>query len=376
MPLSQKIIDDSLFILLSNYYNQNYTDKGILCLHILNALAAENDLVLGYQSPEVINLIFSELTNISPQLPHSSIVQSIYSLILNLINLETCKNKLLHQSQGKFDARTIDQRDMKDQLHDEDMTLLMPKSDGAIEIFAPLNRFDSSTNVIQQAIIIALKHKKINRIIVPIGPDHWRGVYLSKPVNDTDNYLLELFDPYGPTGTGQIKEFTLTLLKKSGIPEQKITIKTTGPTFPQKDNYSCGDYTCAYSHKKMKEFGAANTAYNAYLINVLEYQGNNGHFLREAIRELSKEMTESKTNPQKNSLSAQKLKNVPATYESSQMIKERKATTPKSISILKLTNFLKKNKLLFLQSCITINDEKNIQCSNNKNLMTKNFRPK
>ncbi|HHF7371915.1 TPA: hypothetical protein ACPSKD_003334 [Legionella anisa] len=76
--------------------------------------------------------------------------------------------------------------------------------------------------------------------------------------------------------------------------ESQVTIKTTGPTHPQTDAYACGDFTCAYSHKKMKELSAQDRAYNQNLITVLDSRGNKGDALRYASREESSKLAKSK----------------------------------------------------------------------------------
>ena len=87
-----------------------------------------------------------------------------------------------------------------------------------------------------------------------------------------------------------MQKLSLDLLKNCKIEENKITLKTTGPTYLQKDNYACGDFTCAYTHKKVKEFCKDSGAYNQEYINVLEQKGNEQEALRHKTREISEEL--------------------------------------------------------------------------------------
>ncbi|EHL31589.1 hypothetical protein [Legionella drancourtii] len=285
MPLSQKIQNQSLNTLMSNYSSKKLTHEGIERLKAVNAMAAFNDVALSMQSPKVITIIGDQLEKTFPESSRPNVATLIYSMVIEQMDREADENKRKHQAQGHFSLQYIHQRTLRDQLQDHDMNLLMPKSQGNIEVLAPVNRFDRSTEVVQEGIATALKNKDINHIVIPIGPGHWRGIYLTKPVDVNSKYQLELFDPYGPIGADTIKKTTLNLLQKCGINENQITIKTTGPTHPQQDGYACGDFTCAYSHKKIKEFGA--TVYNQNLITALEHQGNKEDSLRHTSHKVS-----------------------------------------------------------------------------------------
>lgn len=285
MPLSQEIQNQSLNTLMFNYSAKKLTHEGIERLKAINAMAASNDVALSMQSPKVIKLIGDQLEKYFPESPRPNVATLIYSMVIEQMDREADENKRKHQAQGHFSLQYIHQRTLRDQLQDHDINLLMPKSHGNIEVLAPVNRFDRSTEVVQEGIVTALKNKDINHIVIPIGPGHWRGIYLTKPVDVNSKYQLELFDPYGPVGADTIKQTTLNLLQKCGINKNQITIKTIGPTHPQQDGYACGDFTCAYSHKKMHEFGA--TTYNQNLITALEHQGNKEDSLRHASRKVS-----------------------------------------------------------------------------------------
>lgn len=290
MPLSQKIQSQSLNTLMANYSSKKLSLEGIERLKAINAMAAANDVALHMQSPKVIKLIGDQLEKLFPKSSRLNIITRIYSMVIEQMDRETDENKRKHRAQGHFDPQYIHQRSLRDQLQDHDMNRLMPKSQGDIEVLAPINRFDRSSELVQEGIATALKDKKINHVVIPIGPGHWRGIYLTKPADVKGKYQLELFDPYGPVGAEAIKQTTLDLLQKCGINKNQINIKTTGPTHPQQDGYACGDFTCAHSQQKMKAFGA--TAYNQDLINALERQGNKDDALRHTSRKVSQTLQE------------------------------------------------------------------------------------
>ncbi len=292
MALSQKIQNQSLQALTAAYSKKKLTPEQVQRLTALNTLAATNDVRLSQQSPRVINLVAAQLQKSFPKSSRKNVVDFMYSLVVEQMDRETDENKRQHGAQGRFDQKNIHQRGLRDQLQDHDMTLLMPKSHGNVEVLAPVNRFDRSTDVVQEGIAAALQDKRINHVVIPVGPGHWRGMYLTKPVDGKGNYQLELFDPYGSIGANAIKQLSLDLLQKCGIKPSQITIKTTGPTHPQTDGYACGDFTCAYSNKKMKEFGASDKHYNQALITALDLQGNKNDSLRQASRKVTQALPE------------------------------------------------------------------------------------
>lgn len=263
-------------------------------LEALNNLAAQENVPLGFQSSEVIALIDKTLDTPFDDSTLPEVANSIYSKIQEQSERDTYENQRRTRANGYFDSRRIHQRSLQDQLQDHDVMALMPISNGNIDVLPPANRHDQiALALTQDALDAALKNKEIKHIFIPVGPGHWRGIYLTKPDVDTQKYQLELFDPYGPGGATAIEDFALSLLKKCGINKDKITITTTGPTYPQRDIYACGDFTCAYSNKKMKQLGGSLGSYNEHYINVLDTQGNKKDILRHTSREITKILAES-----------------------------------------------------------------------------------
>ncbi|VEB35181.1 hypothetical protein [Legionella cherrii] len=287
MALSLEVQQSSLEQLMKRCTNK-LTEQKIKLLKAVNAFAAAHDEPLGFQSNEVIALISKSLEIPFEDSALPDVVLSIYSQITDQFDRETAEIQRRHRAQGHFDKKYIDQRSMHDQLQDHDMDRLMPQSYGNIEVLAAADRYDPTSLDVQEYLMAALKNEGIQHIFIPVGPGHWRGIYLTKPDRAAGKYQLELFDPFGPSGAEGIKAFTLNLLAKCGIKENQITITLTGPTYPQRDVYACGDFTCAYSHKKMKALGAPSSAYNQDYINVLDTQGNKNDELRKKSRALSK----------------------------------------------------------------------------------------
>ena len=252
-----------------------------LLTHIFG-LAAEEDISLVRQAPTIIRSVFKQVKAVPPHTDLHVASQEIYGTVVKELNQQTDVNRKGHKAQGKFDQVGLHRRRPSDQMQDHDMTQVMPSSHGNIEVLAVLNQHDRSTDLVREAVLAAIQNPKIKHVVIPIGPGHWRGMYLTKPAVGQTQYQLELFDPYGPKGASAIRSLTLGLLKKCGIKEEQVTIKFTGPTHPQKDVYACGDFTCAHSHKKMKDFGAPEANYNKALITALEQRGNDRGSLRHA----------------------------------------------------------------------------------------------
>ncbi|HAT1758296.1 TPA: DUF456 domain-containing protein [Legionella pneumophila] len=289
MALSKEIQNKSLRSLIQKYARQlNETDKKLI--ELINNLAAADDIPLYAQNQNVINLLIKTIKDSqsehSPDLEGTSYF--IYGLITAEMEAQSEINRQRHLMQGRFDETALYLRTERDQMQDHDMTLLMPKSQGRIVVMAVLNRYDThSANAIIEALASDVFNPEVHHIMIPVGPGHWRGVYLSKPqggISDTV-YDLELFDPYGPAGAAVLDDYVLDLLNQCGVPKELVNIRHTGPKHPQGDAYSCGDFTCAYSHKKMKEFGAPEGSYNPILIDTLDNLGNEDNVLRMATRE-------------------------------------------------------------------------------------------
>ncbi len=296
MALSKEIQNKSLRSLIQKYARQlNETDKKLI--ELINNLAAADDIPLYAQNQNVINLLIKTIKDSqsehSPDLEGTSYF--IYGLITAEMEAQSEINRQRHLMQGRFDETALHLRTERDQMQDHDMTLLMPKSQGRIVVMAVLNRYDShSANAIIETLASDVFNPEVHYIMIPVGPGHWRGVYLSKSQRSISDivYDLELFDPYGPAGAAVLDDYVLDLLNRCGVPKELVNIRHTGPKHPQGDAYSCGDFTCAYSHKKMKEFGAPEGSYNPILIDTLDNLGNVDNVLRMATREETRVLVE------------------------------------------------------------------------------------
>ncbi|MFI4919535.1 MAG: hypothetical protein ACHP65_08265 [Legionellales bacterium] len=190
----------------------------------------------------------------------------------------------------EFTSIPLHKRKDKDtaELQDHDITRLLPKSSATVAVLATMNRL-SIDGWEAEAIMVALKNEQIKNIVMISGPGHWRGMYLTKTPGKSRPYELELFDPQGASGNRTIHKFAETLMKTSGIPLEQINITYTAPRKLQTDQYSCGDFVCAYSHKKIQEFGVAN-GFDSHLIEVLNNSGNENNALRKASQEATEKL--------------------------------------------------------------------------------------
>ncbi|WP_298627568.1 DUF456 domain-containing protein [uncultured Legionella sp.] len=294
MALTAEIQRKSYNALLLRFKAQlNETDEQLLSL--INDIAAANNIALNRQNDgtlnQLIKLIKSSKSEKNKDLTETAFM--IYNLITELMAEQSAQNLKKHLSAGRFDLTPLHLRTLRDQMQDHDMSLSMPRSTGTISVLAVLNQHDpGSAFAIQDTLASELFNEEIRHIIIPIGPGHWRGMYLTKPLEDGLFYDLELFDPYGPAGAYAIDSYTLNLLEQCNLPREFIRIRHTGPAHPQGDAYSCGDFTNAYSHKKMKEFGASEVHYNETLVATLDNFGNKDNVLRFMTREETKKLSE------------------------------------------------------------------------------------
>lgn len=305
MPLSFEMTLKSA-IALKEQFLKELDAAGIERLVDINSLAAKNDIFLSGQTPNVLHAILDQVKD-----PNQTTGQR-YETLVKIMNEETAEERKRHLAAGRFDSLPLYRRAPRDQMQAEDMQQAMPKSHAHIEVFCAVHQsmlveqqFDFSASMIEALEIgvrTALKNQAIQHIIVPIGPDHWRVACVTKPTQNNPKYELELFDPYGPKYAHAIQKFMLDLLIKLGICDGDVSIKSTGPTKPQQDAYACGDFACAYSHQKMKEFGANQAAYNQEFIETLENYGNQDDALRKVTRRATGESAEVGLSLEENSV--------------------------------------------------------------------------
>ena len=262
--------------------SKKLTDTVTELLKKINRLAIDNQMSLAQQSDTALKQLLAEVLKDSPKSP-----EMIFGLVNEHIKQEDEAIKQRAALAAQDTRLPLHQNPSKTAwMQDQDMTALMPKSCVDIDVFAPLNLQDeASIAAFQEAIKGVIDNNTIKHIVVPIGPVHWQGLYLSKPTEQGDNYQLEIFDSYGITSAKRIESNILNILN---IPSMR-PIETTfsQPRIPQTDGYSCGDYVCAYSHQKMKALNP-EAPVNDKLIEALE-SGNATGELRKVTREISAE---------------------------------------------------------------------------------------
>ncbi len=292
MPLSEKIRTESLQALLESL-GKDPAPEHIQLLTAVNKLAAEDDVPLDSQGKFItdylIKRVKAAVIKEDSELEEFSL--RIYLGVVAEMDKQTIENQRIHNARGGYDVVPIHRRSHHDQLQDHDMTLIMPKPNSNTDVLAVLDAsLKDSINLIKQAVKESITNSTVKHIIIPIGPGHWRGIYITKPSDSAGKYTLELFDPYGPIGARAITDLAYDILKECKIEKDQIAIQYSGPDKPQKDYYACGDFTCAFSHKKMKEFGAQASEYRTDLIEVLDTKGNDKSALRNKVIDVSKEL--------------------------------------------------------------------------------------
>lgn len=270
--------------------NPGLTDEGQQLLTALyEKLVNEADnLELDRQTPDIKAIA---VEGVKSQADNPGALDHLFNLVkagLQKQSDEAHTAFARQQELGVFNSLPLHERGLNDELQDHDMAFFMPKSAANIAVLSPANFGDqASLRASAEGIKLAIQNPTIDHIIFPVGPGHWRGVCLSKPSEQSENkFELELFDSNGSKGSEAIQQHVTQLLKESGLDASRVNIKLAEPKRPQSDIYACGDFTCAYSHQKMKALGATQ-GYNQTLIDTLVNQGNQRGALRAATRNLS-----------------------------------------------------------------------------------------
>ena len=249
----------------------------------INQLAVDEELRLADQSDAALNILLKQINENAPKAPIE-----IYNLVKTTIEKENTEARQKAARSARNTTVPLHKANLHSEMHDQDITAIMPKSFGAIEVLASLNLSDpQSTALFQESLEALINDNQINHIFVPVGPGHWRGFYLSKPKDGSEPYQLELFDSCGTEGAKSIQTQIEALLTIA-----PVNITLTEPPVKQTEGYSCGDYVCAYSHQKMQEIHP-DAPVNEKLIFALK-QGNQNDHLRKATRKVSKEKANQK----------------------------------------------------------------------------------
>lgn len=292
MSLSKKIREASLDDLVARYSEQHtLTPAATDLLTAINLRAAENDIYLAHQSETLISDVLQAVNKaVQEKKQRNTALDEIYELISQGLNKEGTKNRKDHKNQGTFDTNSLHLRSKRTQFQDHDMTLFTPKSWNNIEVLAVVIRNNKqSEDLAVEGIKTAIHDPKKKHIIIAVGPGHYRLISITKPAPG-EQYQIDLFGPYGTNDARVIQGMALKWLKQCGINQAQIAKpKLEAPKHTQTDGYACGDYTCAHSHRKMKEFGAPTSAYDEHLIAALDAQGNRNDALREVFRQKSQD---------------------------------------------------------------------------------------
>lgn len=218
-----------------------------------------------------------------PESEISKIAQNIFYQINHAMAND--KSASILANNGSYSLKPIHERERNAWLEDHDILHFMPKSIGNIDILAPMDRNLPIQNMIS-FLSPPLTNPNIQHLLFPLGLGHWRSIALTKPSANKPRYMLEIFDSFGKESAKIVQQYLLNILSQCGIPTKEIDVKLSTCVVPQKDTFSCGDFTCAYSHQKMLDFGAPAENVNIVLINALN-TGNQDNNLRKTLLEIS-----------------------------------------------------------------------------------------
>jgi hypothetical protein len=262
-----------------NKENEFQNENRILIEKIIQ-MACQDNLRLDVKYPPARKILLAELPKYR-NIP-SEELDNCAQTIFQKIQKAYYPSPNVYASRGRFNTEYIHRRGERDWLEDHDMSYLMPRSTPHIAVLAPLDTGIGVSRAFTEGLSSQLSNPEIKHIMFPIGPIHWRGGYLSKPTESNPKYTLEIFDSFGENSAKSVLKDVKSNLKSCNIEESALNVKFSSPPVLQRDGYSCGDFTCAYSHQKMLDFDAPNSAVNLELANALN-QGNAQQQLRKTI---------------------------------------------------------------------------------------------
>jgi hypothetical protein len=157
---------------------------------------------------------------------------------------------------------------------------LIGRKSSAIEILAPIG-LDSQASFLELARPY-LDAPNVQHIMFPFcnrREMHWYWVTISK---SSDNQLnIEVFNPTCGN-TASIYQFIDAAFKGSKIKYTKTPFENPNQLIqPQRDGWSCGYYTSAYAHLKIKQLDSTAES-NEHIINALKGYGNRNCYLRDS----------------------------------------------------------------------------------------------
>ena len=214
--------------------------------------AAKDDVVLYIEEDKYINFILKNIRLLQPTVTDDDITrysESVWHTIDWNRKRETEYQKALY-AQNAHDFRNdnvpLHQHDNKKrmELNNDYLTCLMPESTPSFQVLTPL-RIDqlSSINLNE----CYSKKPKVESILLPVGPGHWRALDIKKEAKDGKDHLtVTIFDSFGENSAkGILSSVTEWLEQQSGF-----SYKIEYAKFPNKqtDQFSCGDYVVAFAH--------------------------------------------------------------------------------------------------------------------------------
>lgn len=286
MPLSPElktqIIDE---IQLDTYFQKK--DASLITAVVEVACSNNVRITLEHQATKDILYENIPIYRDLPENEISKIAQNIFYQINHAMTND--KSASILANNGSYSSKPTHERERNTWLEDHDLLHFMPKSIGNIDVLAPMDRNLPIQNMIS-FLSPSLTNPNIQHLLFPLGPGHWRSIALTKPSANNPRYMLEIFDSFGKESAETVQKYLLSILSQCGISTKEIDVKLSTCAVPQKDTFSCGDFTCAYSHQKMLDFGAPAENVNMVLINALN-TGNQNNNLRNTLLEISKAPT-------------------------------------------------------------------------------------
>jgi hypothetical protein len=175
-----------------------------------------------------------------------------------------------------YPKQTLSHEIGKKWLTDATLVHILPKTtpDDPVQILAPVNRSDTSINLVMLAAAHEFRKPHVQHVMFPVGPGHWYWVRVSKG----EPFIVEVFDPYNHN-VSNIFDFLRPHLNGIGIHDYHerqglFDIRQT-------DGYSCGYFVAAKAHELVQSLAPDES--RTEVIETLNQTGNLNDGLRDCF---------------------------------------------------------------------------------------------
>ena len=281
--LSDDIINTTI-ALYTEFFGEGLSPPQSKLLEKVIRLAAKNDIALDKQRDDYFNIVLDAVCTLQPSISEGELQQQAERTWRQMDEKlrEDSRIALAHHAndarQFTDDQIPLHQHDNKNNmwLINKYIEHLMPKETPQFVVLTPIMRNSLQTIELRNY----LNNPRVESIVLPVGPGHWRLVHIKKEHSDDNPSLtVSIFDSFGQDSAKSITlNVTEWLHTQTTLPYK---ILYDAPEHPQHDGYSCGDFVIAKAHQLAQD---ANVTHEPAFVRALD----SGRALRPLMIEKSK----------------------------------------------------------------------------------------